>query len=69
MVKKLDEISPETAPHQYYIAFRYAEPLTETALKHMEKDGVKRVIAFTQVRNQFSSLNSLVSSMELHNYW
>ena len=32
MVKHLDEISPATAPHKYYIAFRYAAPHTEEAL-------------------------------------
>ncbi|KAF5012551.1 hypothetical protein F66182_15252, partial [Fusarium sp. NRRL 66182] len=29
MCKILDEISPETAPHKPYVAFRYADPLTE----------------------------------------
>ena len=37
MIKILDEISPKTAPHQYYVAFRYAHPLTEEAIKEMEK--------------------------------
>ena len=48
MVKLLDELSPRTAPHKFYIAFRYAEPMTETALKQMQADGVTRAIAFTQ---------------------
>ena len=47
-IRRLDQISPETAPHQFYIAFRYAEPLTEKALKQMEADGVERAVAFTQ---------------------
>ena len=37
MVKILDQISPQTAPHKYYIGFRYAKPLTETAIDQMEK--------------------------------
>lgn len=37
MVKILDELSPETAPHKFYVGFRYAEPLTETALEEMER--------------------------------
>lgn len=37
MVKILDEISPETAPHKFYIGFRYTKPLTETAIDEMEK--------------------------------
>ena len=35
LVKVLDEISPETSPHKYYIGFRYAHPLTEDALDQM----------------------------------
>ncbi|CAE6416692.1 unnamed protein product [Rhizoctonia solani] len=48
MVKLLDELSPETAPHKSYIMFRYAQPLTETTLGEMQRDGVKRAVAFTQ---------------------
>ncbi|EGU11382.1 Ca-transporting ATPase [Rhodotorula toruloides ATCC 204091] len=48
MAKLLDELSPETAPHKAYVAFRYANPLTETCLEEMKRDGVKRAIAFTQ---------------------
>ncbi len=48
MVEILDQISPQTAPHKFYVAFRYANPNSETALKAMQADGVKRAIAFTQ---------------------
>lgn len=48
MVEILDKISPETAPHKFYIGFRYADPLTEDALDQMESDGIERAIAFTQ---------------------
>jgi protoporphyrin/coproporphyrin ferrochelatase len=48
MVKLLDEIHPETAPHKAYVAFRYAKPLTEETAKQMRADGVRRAIAFTQ---------------------
>lgn len=48
MVKLLDDMSPETAPHKFYIGFRYVQPLTEDAIKEMEKDGVERAVAFTQ---------------------
>ena len=37
MVEILDKISPETAPHKFYIGFRYADPLTEDALDQMER--------------------------------
>merc|ERR1719487_2513608 len=48
MAKLLDELSPETAPHKAYVAFRYANPLTETCLEEMKRDGVERAVAFTQ---------------------
>ncbi|XP_036100090.1 ferrochelatase, mitochondrial isoform X2 [Molossus molossus] len=48
MVKLLDEMSPHTAPHKYYIGFRYVHPLTEEAIEEMERDGLERAIAFTQ---------------------
>lgn len=40
----------QTAPHKHYIAFRYADPLTEEALLEMKADGVERAVAFSQVR-------------------
>lgn len=48
MAKLLDELSPETAPHKTYVAFRYARPLTEDCLDEMRRDGVERAVAFTQ---------------------
>lgn len=37
-----------SAPHKFYIGFRYVNPLTENAIKQMEEDGVERAVAFTQ---------------------
>ncbi|KAK7207303.1 putative mitochondrial ferrochelatase [Myxozyma melibiosi] len=48
MCKHLDQIAPESAPHLPYVAFRYANPLTEETLAKMMSDGVKRAVAFTQ---------------------
>jgi len=53
MCKVLDQISPETAPHKPYVAFRYANPLTETMYKRLLEDGFGngkggRAVAFTQ---------------------
>ncbi|EGV64906.1 ferrochelatase hem15 [Yamadazyma tenuis] len=44
----LDKTSPETAPHKPYVAFRYADPLTEETLVKMKKDGITRAVAFSQ---------------------
>ncbi|KAM5442767.1 ferrochelatase hem15 [Microsporum ferrugineum] len=53
MCKILDKISPETAPHKPYVAFRYAAPLTEEMYSQLLKDGFGggkggRAVAFTQ---------------------
>lgn len=53
MCKILDRISPETAPHRPYVAFRYANPLTEDTYAQLLADGFGngkggRAVAFTQ---------------------
>ena len=53
MCKILDQISPETAPHKPYVAFRYANPLTEHTYEQLLADGFGRgkggrAVAFTQ---------------------
>lgn len=53
MCKILDRISPETAPHKPYLAFRYANPLTEEMYQRLFDDGFGqgkggRAVAFTQ---------------------
>ena len=69
MVKLLDEMCPESAPHKAYVAFRYADPLTEECLKEMREDGVTRAVAFTQYPQYScsttgSSLNELWKVLE-----
>ena len=49
----LDKISPQTAPHKPYVAFRYADPLTEEMYQRLFDDGFGngkggRAVAFTQ---------------------
>lgn len=48
MAAILDELHPATAPHKAYVAFRYAQPLTDETARQMKADGVKRAVAFTQ---------------------
>ncbi len=48
MCERLDTLSPETAPHRFYIAFRYTAPFADDAVRAMATDGVTRAIAFTQ---------------------
>jgi len=64
MVARLDRISPETAPHRFYIAFRYTRPSSDAALRAMRADGVERAVAFTQYP-QFSCSTTGSSLNEL----
>ncbi|KAF1961926.1 ferrochelatase mitochondrial precursor [Byssothecium circinans] len=53
MCKILDATSPETAPHKPYVAFRYANPMTEEMYTQLLADGFGggkggRAVAFTQ---------------------
>lgn len=64
MVERLDRLSPATAPHRFYVAFRYTRPNSEDALKAMHADGVERAVAFTQYP-QFSCSTTGSSLNEL----
>ena len=64
MVERLDRLSPHTAPHQFYVAFRYVRPKSEDALRAMQADGVERAVAFTQYP-QFSCSTTGSSLNEL----
>lgn len=61
----LDKSNPETAPHKPYVAFRYANPLTEETLVKMKSDGIKRAVAFSQYP-QFSYSTTGSSMNELY---
>jgi protoporphyrin/coproporphyrin ferrochelatase len=64
MIARLDRMSPETAPHQFYVAFRYTHPKSDDALRAMHADGVERAVAFTQYP-QFSCSTTGSSLNEL----
>jgi ferrochelatase len=69
MVERLDRLSPETAPHAFYVAFRYVQPKSDDALRAMAADGVQRAVAFTQYpqwscSTTGSSLNELWRAAE-----
>jgi protoporphyrin/coproporphyrin ferrochelatase len=64
MIARLDRLSPGTAPHKFYVAFRYARPKSEDALRQMRDDGIERAVAFTQYP-QFSCSTTGSSLNEL----
>jgi len=65
MEQLLDRLSPETAPHKHYIAFRYANPLTEEALLQMKADGVERAVAFSQ----YPHFSCTTSGSSMNHLW
>ncbi|KAJ0169262.1 hypothetical protein K1T71_015146 [Dendrolimus kikuchii] len=48
LTQALDQMLPESAPHQHYVAFRYVPPFTEDAFEQIERDGVQRAVIFSQ---------------------
>ncbi|KAI8811200.1 hypothetical protein BJ742DRAFT_798568 [Cladochytrium replicatum] len=71
LAKALDKLSPQTAPHKPYIGFRYANPLTEDAVKSMKADGVENAVALTlypqySCSTTGSSLNELWRTLQTH---
>jgi len=64
MCQRLDKLSPQTAPHKFYVCFRYSDPSTEEALTSLRADGIRRAIAFSQYP-QFSCTTTGSSLNEL----
>ncbi|MEO7520267.1 MAG: ferrochelatase, partial [Gemmatimonas sp.] len=69
MCTRLDEWSPATAPHRFYVAFRYTRPFADDAVRAMKADGIERAIAFTQYpqwscSTTGSSLNDLSRALQ-----
>ncbi|WP_171165619.1 ferrochelatase [Streptomyces sp. I05A-00742] len=65
LVKRLDVLSPETAPHRPYLAFRYTEPSSGQALRQMAADGVRRAVAFPQ----YPQYSCSTTGSSLHDLW
>lgn len=68
LASRLDRLSPATAPHRSYVAFRYAPPFSEDALDAMAADGVRRAVVLTMYpqwscATTGSSLNELARAM------
>lgn len=68
MCQKLDSVSPSTAPHKYYVGFRYVDPLTDQALEEIEKDGPEHVVVFSQYP-QYSCATTGSSLNAIYNYY
>ncbi|XP_076751172.1 ferrochelatase, mitochondrial [Xylocopa sonorina] len=68
LCESLDRVSPETAPHKHYVAFRYANPFTENTLQKIEEDGVEHTVIFSQYP-QYCCATSGSSFNEIYKYY
>ncbi|OXU20568.1 hypothetical protein TSAR_003889 [Trichomalopsis sarcophagae] len=68
LCKKLDQMSPETAPHKHYVGFRYVDPLTDDTLQKIEEDGIQRTVLFSQYP-QYSCATSGSSFNAIYKYY
>ncbi|KAK7861918.1 hypothetical protein R5R35_009382 [Gryllus longicercus] len=68
LVERLDTASPSTAPHKYYVAFRYANPLTDETMRQIEKDQLDHLVVFSQYP-QFSCATSGSSFDAIYHYF
>ena len=48
LCSKLDQVSPDTAPHKSYVGFRYVTPFTENTIKEIQAEKPQRVVIFSQ---------------------
>lgn len=48
LCQKLDNLLPASAPHKYYVAFRYVDPLTAETIDQIERDCPERAVIFSQ---------------------
>ena len=65
MTDRLDQAAPATAPHRYYVAFRYARPNSEDALRAMQADGITHAVAFTQ----YPQFSCATTGSSLNHLW
>ncbi|XP_033218856.1 ferrochelatase, mitochondrial [Belonocnema kinseyi] len=68
LCQQLDKKSPETAPHKYYVAFRYADPLTGETLQSIGTDKIQRTVIFSQYP-QYSCATTGSSFTEIYKFY
>ncbi|BHF73336.1 hypothetical protein SprV_0401641700 [Sparganum proliferum] len=62
-----DVVCENEAPHKFYCGFRYVHPLTEEAINAIERDGVERVVAFSQYPQYSCTVSgSSINSIAVH---
>ncbi|XP_063929343.1 ferrochelatase, mitochondrial isoform X2 [Zophobas morio] len=68
LCQRLDKVSPNTAPHKHYVAFRYVPPYTKDAFTELERDNVERAVIFSQYP-QYSCATSGSSFNAIYKYY
>jgi ferrochelatase len=69
LARRLDARRPDLAPFKPYVAFRYAPPTSDDALRAMRADGIKRAVVLTlypqySVATTGSSLRELARALQ-----
>ncbi len=69
LVERLDALSPQTAPHRFYVSFRYVAPFADDAVRAMKADGITRAVALSMYPQYSctttgSSLNELWRALD-----
>jgi protoporphyrin/coproporphyrin ferrochelatase len=65
LAERMDARRPDLAPFKPYIAFRYAPPTSDDAVRAMHADGVRRAVVLT-LYPQYSEATTGSSLRELH---
>lgn len=65
MCQHLNAELPEQGPFKHYLAFQYNSPTIEEAMEEAKKDGVERIIGFSQYP-QYSCSTTAGSLKEFH---
>ncbi len=65
LAERLNARRPDLAPFKPYVAFRYAPPTSDDALRAMHRDGVRRAVVVT-LYPQYSVATTGSSVRELH---
>ncbi len=69
LIERLDRLSPHTAPHKFYVSFRYVAPFADDAVLAMQADGITRAVALSMYPQYSctttgSSLNELWRALD-----
>jgi ferrochelatase len=69
MIDLLDKISPQTAPHRFFVSFRYSNPLTEEAIASFSEEASKHSFSRAIAFSQYPQYSCSTSGSSLNQLW